>query len=75
MRAGSRPRFGGSLQLHTGLPPRFVLVAPALESCRREVEFRAGDEGRCNASLCLRFFWRGCRRSLLLPAPVLYSPK
>ncbi|KAF3519446.1 hypothetical protein DY000_02059854 [Brassica cretica] len=96
------------------------MVAPLLESCRREVElgagasprcgtlfriptsfllfgcglrtslrlgrshsremstgcwFRAGAEPSCKRSYCLRFVWSGCRTSLPLPAPVLYSLK
>ena len=37
--------------------------------------FGAGAEPRCVSPCCLRFIWSGCRRSLTLPAPVLYSLK
>ncbi|KAF2563588.1 hypothetical protein F2Q70_00015352 [Brassica cretica] len=44
--------------------PHLEQVAPLLESCRREVELRAGASPRCKRSCCLRFVWSGCRRSL-----------
>ncbi|KAF3541088.1 hypothetical protein F2Q69_00020567 [Brassica cretica] len=53
--------------------PRFTPSLWFLKMVDDDVGVRAGDEGRCNASLFLRFFWSGCRRSLILPAHIARS--
>ncbi|KAF3603589.1 hypothetical protein F2Q69_00038827 [Brassica cretica] len=82
LRAGASPRCGTSLQMPTSL----LLFARGLQTSLRlgrsdsqELStgcwFGAGTEPRCKRSRWLRFVWSGCRRSLPLPAPVLYSLK
>ncbi|KAF3529230.1 hypothetical protein DY000_02039908 [Brassica cretica] len=68
-------------------PPRSVLVAPVLESCRRDVGPRAGTLPRCERSLWYRtgviprssgslytpIVLNGCIRSLQNLAPIPIS--
>ncbi|KAF2619137.1 hypothetical protein F2Q68_00041336 [Brassica cretica] len=79
---GTSPRAGTSLQslcpqlrMARGLLRSLPLPAPASKFVDQDASLRAGAEPRCGMSCCLRFVWSGCRRSLPLPALVLYSLK
>ncbi|KAF3535422.1 hypothetical protein F2Q69_00020081 [Brassica cretica] len=81
-RAGASPRSERSLRLSAsflhivcGLLRSLPLPAPASKFVDQDAPLRVGAEHHCGMSRCLRFVWSGCRRSLPLPALVLYSLK